>query len=205
MKCFVFGTDHIVVIFIVNILIPRMVSVFCFGANIGGGKYTAAFKNSFANPRGLVGTVGRYNFVLGVMGAKVIVQRIKGNAVVDIPRSHMDAENKVVFVTGGMRFVGKHLLVLALVENAAVRVGGGNRLFHHFRLPVGFLPVLLKRLLPAAFPILVDFLEQFMGISLGFFGYSLSGLLLQIRIRLNVRSVYKNSFGVQISLIGRRL
>ena len=117
----------------------------------------------------------------------------------------MDAKHKIVFVTGGMRFVGKDFLVLALLENAAVRVCGGNRLFHRFRFFAGFLPVLLKRLLSVAFPILVDFLEQFMGIPLGFFGHSLSRLLLQIGIRLNVRSVYENGFCVQIPLIGCRL
>ena len=53
----IFGTNHIVVIFIVNIFIPRVVAVFCFGAGIGSGKDTAALEDSFADPRGLVGTV----------------------------------------------------------------------------------------------------------------------------------------------------
>ena len=60
------------------------------------------------------------------MGAKVIVQGIKCNAAMDIPRSHMDTKHKIVFVTGGVRFVGKDFLVFALLENAAVRVCGGN-------------------------------------------------------------------------------
>ena len=67
MQGLIFGTNHIVVIFIVNIFIPRVVAVFCFGAGIGSGKDTAALEDSFTDPRGLVGTVGSNDFVLGVM------------------------------------------------------------------------------------------------------------------------------------------
>lgn len=78
----------------------------------------------------------------------------------------MYAQNEVVLVTCGVRFVGKDFFVLALVEHAILRVCGGNGLFHHFRF-VGILPaaVMIKRFLPVRFSVFVDFLKQFVSIS----------------------------------------
>ena len=66
MQCFVFRTNYIVKVIIVNICIPRMVSIFGFGACIGRSQNSAAFKDSFADPRGLVGAVSGNDFVFGV-------------------------------------------------------------------------------------------------------------------------------------------
>ena len=77
MQCFVFRTNYIVKVFIVNIGIPRMVAIFGFGACIGRSQNSATFKDSFADPRGLVGAVGSNDFVFGVVLTNIIVQGIK--------------------------------------------------------------------------------------------------------------------------------
>lgn len=51
------------------------------------------------------------------------------------------------------------------------------------------------------FSVFVYFIKQFVGIALCFFGYSFAGLLFQIGICFNVRTVYKDSFRVQIAFI----
>ena len=52
---------------------PRMVTIFGFGACIGRRQNPATFKDSFADPRGLVGAVGSNDFVFGVVLANIIV------------------------------------------------------------------------------------------------------------------------------------
>ena len=89
MQRFVFRADHIVKVFIVHIGIPGMVAVFGFGACIGRGQNPAAFKDSFADPRCFVGTVSSNNFVFGIMQADIIVQGVKGYAVVNISGSNV--------------------------------------------------------------------------------------------------------------------
>lgn len=84
MQRLVFRTNHIVKVFIVNIYIPRMVAIFGFGACIGRSQNSAAFKDSFADPRGFVGAVGSNDFVFGVVLVNIIVQGIKCYAVVNI-------------------------------------------------------------------------------------------------------------------------
>ena len=116
MQRFVFRTNYIVKVFIVNIGIPRMVAIFGFGACIGRSQNSTAFKDSFAYPRGLVGAVGGNDFVFGVVLANIIVQRIKRYAVVNVSGCNVYAQNKVVLVARCVRFIGKDFLVFALVE-----------------------------------------------------------------------------------------
>ena len=66
-----------------------MVAVFGFGTCIGRGQNPAAFKDSFADPRCFVGTVSSNNFVFGIMQADIIVQGVKGYAVVNISGSNV--------------------------------------------------------------------------------------------------------------------
>ena len=66
-----------------------MVTIFGFGACIGRSQTPATFKDSFADPRGLVGAVGSNDFVFGVVLANIIVQGIKCYAVVNISGRNM--------------------------------------------------------------------------------------------------------------------
>ena len=77
MQNLVFRADYIIEVFIINIGVPRVVAVFGFGACIGRSQNSATFKDSFADPRGLVGAVGCNDFVFGVMLTDIIIQRIK--------------------------------------------------------------------------------------------------------------------------------
>ena len=62
---------------------------FGFGACIGRGQNSATFKDSFADPRSLVSAVGSNDFVLGVVLANIVVQRIKCYAVMNISGCNM--------------------------------------------------------------------------------------------------------------------
>ena len=89
MQNLVFRADHIIEVFIINIGVPRVGAVFGFGACIGKSQNSATFKDSFADPRGLVGAVGCNDFVFGVMLTDIIIQRIKCYAVVNISGRNM--------------------------------------------------------------------------------------------------------------------
>src|SRR5699024_2015097 len=132
----VFRTDHIVKVFVIHIGPPGVAVFFGLGAGIAGGKDAAALKNTLADPGCFVGAVRHHGFFLGVILAYFIVQRIKGCTVVDIAGSDVNTNNKIVLVTCCVRFVGKALFVLPLVEYTAFRVGGGH---HRFLLSGGFL------------------------------------------------------------------
>ena len=52
----------------------------------------------------------------------LVVNLIKGHAVVDISGSYHCLQHKAMLIAGSMRFVRKLPLVLALYEQAAVRI-----------------------------------------------------------------------------------
>lgn len=144
----VFRADHVVEIFIVNIRPPGMAVLLGFRAGVAGGQSAAALKNTLADPGRFVGAV-RYNgLMFGIVFTQFVIQRVKRYAVMHVAGGDMDAENKIVLVTGGMRFIRKTLFVFALVENAALRVGCGyHRFFLFGRL---FVAVVRKGLFPCS-------------------------------------------------------
>ena len=89
MQCLVFWANYIIKVFIINTSILRVVAIFGFGACIGRGQNSATFKDSFADPRSLVSAVGSNDFVLGVVLANIVVQRIKCYAVMNISGCNM--------------------------------------------------------------------------------------------------------------------
>ena len=195
----VFRTDHIVKVFVIHIGPPGVAVSFGLGAGIAGGKNAAAVEDSLADPGGFVGAVRHHGFVLGVILAYFIVQRIKGYTVVDIAGSDVNTNNKIVLVTCCVRFVGKALFVLPLVEYTAFRVGGGHHRFLLLRRL--FVAVIRERFLAVFLPVLVHFIEQLFCVPLCLLGDRLFGLLFQIGTCLNVGSVHKNRFCVQIPFL----
>ena len=113
----------------------------------------------------------------------------------------MNIENKVMLVTGGMRFIGKTFFVFAFVENSALRVGSR---YHRFLL-FGqlFVAVIRKGLFAMFFAVFVHFIKQFFCISLRLFRNCLFSLLFEIRTCFYVGSVHKNCFCIQISFLCR--
>ena len=107
-----------------------------------------------------------------------------------------------MLVASRVRFVGKAFFVFPLVEYAAFRVGGG----YHCFLLLGrlFVAVIRKRLFPVFFPVFVYLVKQLFRIPFCLFGNCLFGLLFQIGTCLNMCSVHKNCFRVQISFLCRR-
>lgn len=70
---FIFRANHIVKVFIVDVVIPGMAAFFGFGAGIGRSQNSAAFKDSLANPGCFVGAIRGNDFVFGIMLADIIV------------------------------------------------------------------------------------------------------------------------------------
>lgn len=77
-----------------------------------------------------------------------------------------------MFVTSGVRFIGKDFLVFALVEYAAFRVCSRNSLFYHFRFTgvistAGIIPVVVfvEGFLSVRFSVLVYLIKQFVCIA----------------------------------------
>ena len=195
----VFRADHVVEIFIVNIRPPGMAVLLGFRAGVAGGQSAVALKNTLADPGRFVGAV-RYNgLMFGIVFTQFVIQRVKRYAVMHVAGGDMDAENKIVLVTGGMRFIRKTLFVFALVENAALRVGCGyHRFFLFGRL---FVAVVRKGLFSVFFPVFVYLFEQFSCISLRLFRHRLFGLLFQVCAGLDMRSVHEYSLCVQIAFL----
>lgn len=63
---------------------PRVIAGFGFGTCIRTRQNSAAFKDSFADPRRFVGTVSRYNFMFGIILAEIIIQRVECYVVVNV-------------------------------------------------------------------------------------------------------------------------
>ena len=110
----VLWAEDVVKVFIVNIHPPGKTIFFCFGAGIAGRENAAAFENSLADPGSFAGAVRHNGLVLRVHFTQFIIERIEGCAVMDISRGDVDAKNKVMFVAGGVRFIGKAFLVFPL-------------------------------------------------------------------------------------------
>ena len=196
----VFRTDHIVKVFVIHIGPPGVAVFFGLGAGIAGGKDAAALKNTLADPGCFVGAVRHHGFVLGVILAYFIVQRIKGYTVVDIAGSDVNTNNKIVLVTCCVRFVGKALFVLtrylrvsgSVVDTTVSFSSGG---FLSLSSEKGFLPCSSRSLFTSSNS---SFAYRFACLGTAFFG-----LLFQISTCLNVGSVHKNRFCVQISFLCR--
>ena len=201
----VLRADHIIKVLVIHIHPPGMAVLFGLGTGIASGKNVAAPEDPFANPRRFVGAVRHHGFVLGVVSAHFIIQRIKGYAVVDIAGSDVNTKNKIVLVAGRVRLVGKALFVFPLVEHAAFRVGGGyHRFLRLLLLGRIFVAVVGKGLLAVFFPVSVYLSKQLFCVPLRLFGNRLFGLLFQIGTCLNMGSIHKNRFCVQIPFLCRR-
>ena len=154
-----------------------MVAVFFgLGAGIAGGKDAAALKNTLADPGCFVGAVRHHGFVLGVILAYFIVQRIKGYTVVDIAGSDVNTNNKIVLVTCCVRFVGKALFVLSPLWNTPLS-GSVVDTTVSFSSGGFFVAVIRERFLAVFLPVLVHFIEQLFCVPLCLLGDRLFGLL----------------------------
>lgn len=123
----------------------------------------------------------------------------------DIAGSDVNTKNKIVLVAGRVRLVGKALFVFPLVEHAAFRVGGGyHRFLRLLLLGRIFVAVVGKGLLAVFFPVSVYLSKQLFCVPLRLFGNRLFGLLFQIGTCLNMGSIHKNRFCVQIPFLCRR-
>lgn len=168
--------------------------------------------------RRFIRSIGHNDFCFRKMLRYLVVNLIKGHAVVDISGSYHCLQHKAMLIAGSMRFVRKLPLVLALYEQAAVRVG--NALRHSagllflparqllLRCVIPALPgrgrwiiVVVEGLLTVRFSVRVDLFHQLFCIVLGRRRDLLLYLLLRIGVRLDVGAVYKDSSRRKISCI----
>lgn len=99
---FVLRTKYTIVIFIVNIFIPRQIAVLCHRALIGQGRDSSAVKDLFADPWSFVSCIGCDHLYLRVVLRQSLKYRIKRNAVVDIAGSDLRFQHVAAPVADSM-------------------------------------------------------------------------------------------------------
>ena len=76
--------------------------------------------------RGLIGTVCHKSLNIRKLLYYLVVNIVKGNAVMYIAGGNFHCQNNTVNITGSVCFVGQLLLVVALYEQTTVRIGGAD-------------------------------------------------------------------------------
>ena len=121
-----------------------------------------------------------------------------------ISRCDFDIHHITAFVTSCMRFIRKALLVFALMEYAAFRVGrgfGNGLFFNRLRTAVLIIMMIVKRLLSVCFTVSVDLLHQLLFI----FSCCLRNRLLhgfmEIGVCFNMCAVNENSIRRKIPVL----
>jgi hypothetical protein len=114
--------DNAIVVLIVDKLVGTEHPLFPPWALVWHGRIAPIVNYLFANPRGLVGSVQDNGFNSGESFYHTVIERIKSNAVVNIPRSNSGFQDEISLVTGNVSGVGKHSHVLTFMEHPAVGV-----------------------------------------------------------------------------------
>ena len=121
----VLRTKYTIVIFIINIFIPRKISLLCHRALIRQGWDSSAVKYLLAYPWRFISSIGRDYPNLRMMFYQSLKYRIKRNTIVNIPGSYLRLQYITAPVAYGMRLICEALFVLTLMEHSAFRVRGG--------------------------------------------------------------------------------
>lgn len=98
-------------------------------------------------------------------------------------------------------FVGKAFSVLSFVEEAAVRVCGGDGDFFFF----WWLIIVVKGFFVVFVTVFVDFCKKLFGVSFGLFGYGLLCFFLCIGTGFYMGAINEYRFCVEIALFGSRI
>ena len=124
----------------------------------------------------------------------------------DVPGSHLHAEDEAVPVAGRVGLVSKAALVLSLDERSAVRVGRGYRSFRRARRAAGRRIVFRQvadRLFAQLFPFGIDFGAQPVAVHLRRLGDAFLLMLFLVRAGFDVRPVDEHRARVDHMLIER--
>ena len=122
---FVLRTQHTVVILIVNIFVPWQIALLRHGTLVRQRRNSTAVNDLFADPWCFVACIGCYDFNLGIVFNQAFKNRVKSNAVMDVSGCYFYFQHISPLFTDRMRFICKALLVLTLMKNAAIWIGGG--------------------------------------------------------------------------------
>ena len=198
--------EDAVIILIVNIFIPGQVPLLRHRAFIGQRRDSPAVEDLFADPGRFVARVGGDDLHFGIVLDQTLKHSVKGDAVVDIAGRDLRFQHIAPPVADRMRLVGEAFPVLALLKYAAVWIG---RRFRHRFLPGRRTAIVVILLFQGLFPmrrsIRFDLRVQLLLIPLRRDGNLLLHALLQVRVRLDVRSVHKHDLRRQIPRPGHFL
>ena len=187
----VFRTDHAVILLIINILIRPKIAIFAHRALVREDGDTLALDDFSCDRGGLIACIHHNILDLWKFLDQTVVVQLKCHAVMDISGRHFKFQDIALFVTSRVRFVGELLLVLALVENAAVRIRCG--LVHDLCLR-RIVVIIRKRLLSVRNTILVDLLHELLLVLLRSDRHLLFDAFLHVCARLDMRPVDENGF-----------
>ena len=193
-------TQNAVIVFIVDIFIPWQITFLRHRAFVWQGGYSSAVNDLLADPRRFVPRVCCHYFYFGIMLCSLLKHSIKRHAVMYVSRRYLYFQHISVLFAHRVRFICKALPVLALVKQAALRIGRGfdDCLFFRRLWAIVVVIIFIQRLLSVRCTVCIDLFQQLLLIYLRCFRYRLRHMLLQVRIRFDVRSVYKHHFRRQI-------
>ena len=193
----ILGAEDTVELFVIDKIFRPHDVVATHGALVGHERDFPVVDDAFADPRGFVGGIGHDIADMLIKSLdEPVIKGVKGNAVVNISGRHRHIQDKPLLVAGGVRLVSETFLVLPLVKQAAIRVGGGNR--------DGFLPghriiiMIVKRLFAVVPAVLVDLLHQLFLVALRGRRNRLFHRLLYVGVGFDVGAVHKYRFRGQI-------
>ncbi len=123
----------------------------------------------------------------------------------NISGCHIHIQNITIFVAGGVRFIRKTLLMFALVEYAALRIGRGfcnGLLFNRLCTAVLIIVMMIvKRFLSVCFAVSVDLVHQLLFVlSCRLRNCFLHGFM-EIGVCLDMRAVNENSLRRKIAVL----
>lgn len=95
MQDFVFRTNDTVIVLVIYIVPPRQSILLGHGAFVSGGKNSSTVEDSFADPRCFIGAVCHDYFVFRVLLANLVIERLKGYAVMDVSRGYFHSQYKL--------------------------------------------------------------------------------------------------------------
>ena len=124
----------------------------------------------------------------------------------DIPGCYLNSQHKSMLVTGGMRFISKLPLMLALYKHPTIRIGGGNCFLSGSSTTASSVTLVIiltffYRLFAQLLPLGIYLLPQLLRVYFCCFGYLLFLEFLLVRTRLDVRSVNEHQTGIHHPVI----